>query len=716
MKHGNNHAPSVSVTKRVAFAVIPTLLAIWAVLPRFAIATRSDQRAESGVAERGREQQPDSVPQTVHVTGRVVNPQGQPVGGATLHLHFDSGNAPGPEPATGPARATTRADGRFEFTALTSELATARSRRRGVPGPLLAAFANGFGPAWTDDLMIGEPDGVVIELVDDDVPITGRLVDLEGRPAQGITVRVLQLDATPNDLSPWLEDIQKEPDGFLPFNHFTKPLPVGLSSLIQPVTTVADGTFRLSGCGRERLVSLLIEGPRFETRVVKVMTRRGPSASVRFRHPDATGHLKNYEITIHPAEFTAVAAPTRAVEGIVTDASDGRPLQNVTIRAELTSRNGSIDPYPLFDWPGMFIRATTDTRGHYRLTGLPMRDAVGLKASPAESQPSRSASREFANPPGFEPTRCDVALQRGVLVRGQLTDRSTGKPISGTVEYRPAVNNANVLSHRDLASLEPVAVPKDGRFTLVALAGPGLVAATSASDRFVTADVVQPSNPHPFPNVGGSLSPRQCHAFEAISPANPADEYQCDLSLAPGPEPTVTILDSEGNPLKGATVSGIPPADVAREGWWQSRQKAVFHVSGLTDHRIRRIFVHHVERRLAGTLAVRDADPSPLVTRLRPWGVVTGRLVDRAGQPRPGVTLSYHETIAGKTPFPRHIPRDVTTDADGNFAFEGLAPEVEYIIRIATAGTIAPSARVGEAHSLEPGEPKSLGDVQEVAP
>jgi hypothetical protein len=712
MKHGNNHAPSLSVTKRVAFAVIMTVLAIWAVLPRFAIATRSNGPAESGIAERGREQQPDPFPQTVRVTGRVVNPQGQPVGGATLHLHLDSGEAPQQEPASGPARATTRADGRFEFTALTSELATARSRRSRVSGLLLAAFAKGFGPAWTDDLMIGDPDGVVIELVDDDVPITGRLVDLEGRPAPGVTVRVLQLDATPGgNLSPWLEDIQKEPGGFLPFNHFTKSLPVGLSSLIQPVTTAADGNFRLSGCGRERLVSLLIEGPRFDTQAVSVMTRRGPSASARFRHPDATGHLKNHEITIHPADFTAVAAPTRAVEGIVTDASDGRPLQNVTIRAELNSRNGSIAPYPLFDWPGMFIRATTDTRGHYRLTGLPMRDAVGLKASPAESQPSRSTSREFANPPGVEPTRCDFALQRGVLVRGGLTDRSSGKPVSGTVEYRPAVNNANVSSDRDLASFEPVAVHKDGRFTLVALPGPGVVAATSASDRFVTADVGQPSNPQPVPNFG-----RQCHAFEAISPANPGHEYQCDLVLAPGPEPTVTILDPEGNPLKGATVSGIAPADVAREGWWQSRQKAVFHVAGLTDHRIRRIFIHHPERRLAGTLAVRDADPSPLVARLGPWGVVSGRLVDRAGQPRPGVRLSYHETIAGKTPFPRHIPRDVTTDADGNFAFEGLAPEVEYIIRIATAGTIAPTAKVGEAHSLEPGEPKSLGDVQEVAP
>ena len=44
------------------------------------------------------------------------------------------------------------------------------------------AFAEGFGPDWTDELMIGDPHGAVLELVADDRPITGRLIDLEGRP------------------------------------------------------------------------------------------------------------------------------------------------------------------------------------------------------------------------------------------------------------------------------------------------------------------------------------------------------------------------------------------------------------------------------------------------------------------------------------------------------------------------------------------------------
>jgi hypothetical protein len=114
--------------------------------------------------------------------------------------------------------------------------------------------------------------------------------------------------------------------------------------------------------------------------------------------------------------------------------------------------------------------------------------------------------------------------------------------------------------------------------------------------------------------VAGFSDSQLLERFTSRRPANPARVYQYDLAFTPGPEPTVTILDSEGNPLAGAIVSGIPSADVA-------------HEASLNDHRIRRVFIHHLKRRLAGTLAVRDADPSPLVARPR-----RHRRLDRASR------------------------------------------------------------------------------------
>src|ERR1700734_962589 len=115
----------------------------------------------------------------------------------------------------------------------------------------------------------------------------------------------------------------------------------------------------------------------------------------------------------------------------------------------------------------------------------------------------------------------------------------------------------------------------------------------------------------------------------------------------PAPEPIVRILDPDGQPQAGTIGNGAASTDLIRECWWQSRQQGVLRVTGLAHHRIRILTIHHEGRRLAGSLAVRDAEPGPLVARLRPWGAVSGRLVDRAGRPRAGVVLSYQYIYSG---------------------------------------------------------------------
>jgi hypothetical protein len=624
---------------------------------------------------------------------------------------------PSREDGPSAVRATTEADGRFHFTVKRSDLAASGSAGTRDSGPVIAAFANGHGPAWSTDLKIGDPDGLVLRLPADEIPVIGRLIDLEGRPANGITVRVLQLDARPEgDLSRWLEDVARGLPGRLAFNDFSRPLEASLASLIPPTTTGLDGRFRLTGLGRERVVSLLIRGPRTATQVFNVMTRRGPSASIRFSDPTANG-LVNSENVIHPADFEGVAAPSRPVEGVVRDRDTGLPLQGVVVRSRFVIGK----PFPvvlnlLTDWPGTFIRTRTDAQGHYRLEGLPTREAVALQADPADGQPYHPASREVASTPGTGATRLDFALTRGVLVQGRVTDRATGRSVLASVEYHPTVENENGGVTQDRDRAEASLTDADGRFAVVALPGPGLVTATALGDRFLHADLVsrgESGGREPFPDVNGVASPSRCHAFTAIAPGAGADAIVCDLALTPGPEPIVTILGPDGRPIAGARASGIPPADIAREGWWQSREKARFLVTGLTGRRIRVMLFQHEHRRLAGSLAVRDSEPGPLVVRLRPWGTVSGRLIDNNGRPRPGVVLSCHGPSSANRSA-NHIPHDVTTDGEGRFSLEGLVPGQEYGLKVAASD--GPDSRVGDLHSLEPGEAKALGDVQEQRP
>ena len=38
-----------------------------------------------------------------------------------------------------------------------------------------------------------------------------------------------------------------------------------------------------------------------------------------------------------------------------------------------------------------------------------------------------------ADSPAFEPVTFDIALKRGILVRGRVTDKATGQPVPGYV-------------------------------------------------------------------------------------------------------------------------------------------------------------------------------------------------------------------------------------------------------------------------------------------
>ena len=117
--------------------------------------------------------------------GRVLGPDGKPVTGAKLYLTPAMGYLK--EPYDAPQRATTGADGRFEFAA---PKATAAE-----PATVVTATAAKLGPAWVQVDRGGKTDDLTLRLVPDEVPITGQILNIEGRPVAGATLRVLQINA-----------------------------------------------------------------------------------------------------------------------------------------------------------------------------------------------------------------------------------------------------------------------------------------------------------------------------------------------------------------------------------------------------------------------------------------------------------------------------------------------------------------------------------------
>ena len=127
----------------------------------------------------------------ITVKGRVVDQDGRPVAGATVASARYRRGGVGPYGRDADRqeidRVVTDADGRFSLTIIDSESGSDPEPddpdRWGRPA--IVAWAPGFGPAWSTTLAREVTEDQPIRLVRDDVPITGRLVDLEGRPVAG---------------------------------------------------------------------------------------------------------------------------------------------------------------------------------------------------------------------------------------------------------------------------------------------------------------------------------------------------------------------------------------------------------------------------------------------------------------------------------------------------------------------------------------------------
>ena len=238
---------------------------------------------------------------------------------------------------------------------------------------------------WVEQSAGKKPN--VLTLVRDDVPIRGRLLDVDGRPIAGARVELVSaiagkdgtLDAwektlktTDNDLNAAWRHLRILFEGYVgargynwsgakasilirmyqePQFWYGKRAPFA-----EPARSDADGRFTLRGLGRERIAEIVVSGPRLETTQRFVRSRPGDVIKMRVRSAAGDG----YE-PIYPSEFTLVVAPSRPVEGRVTDFKTGRPLAGVRVRS-----TGSL-----------YVGSVTGADGKYGLEGLPLgRSAV----------------------------------------------------------------------------------------------------------------------------------------------------------------------------------------------------------------------------------------------------------------------------------------------------------------------------------------------------
>jgi hypothetical protein len=628
-------------------------------------------------------------PVTIKRSGRVLDPDGRPLAGAKLWLAFQgtdwtwSTRVPQVRTATG-------ADGRFDLSVSDDDPEVKRALRMtsGWPGGFgaiqLVATAEGFGPSWID--LVGAKGDVDLRLVRDDVPVEGRLVNLEGRPLAGIEVRTLRVEDSTNAMH-----LYGAPSGF-----------------VQSAKTDGDGRFHLTGIGRDRRAFLGMLGPGIERSGVSVVTGSYPK--------DRSPHLRG--MFIYPARFEHPCKAGQSIAGVVRDRDTGVPLAGVAVRSVFNVSS----------------QTTTDREGRFRLDGLSKHPSYTLNVSASASdQPYITTERSVAVGPGDAPVTADIEMVRGVVVTGRLIDQANDRPVQAWVGYTALKDNPHwsrlpgwIPAVKNGYSPSPMwHVPSmaDGSYRIVVPPGRGFLVAhiQYQSDRYIPAGI--PSKRHPgapadaldvqYDTVPFELFPPN---FPAVTPVDIAPETRSanyDLTFDSGIVRTGTVTDPEGKPLAGVSMIG---EDFHNAQDFRQLDGPRFTVNALSTSPLlpRILLFRHAGRCLGQTIRVDAKEAGPLEVRLQPAATVLGRLLDGSGQPREGVEVRVMRQIEEPTRI-WHVdfspPIQTKTDGDGRFRIDTIVPGTAQKIRV--LGLKGSSeVFILQDWTPKPGEVKDLGEIR----
>jgi RNA polymerase sigma factor (sigma-70 family) len=418
------------------------------------------ERKAEKVAPPEKVRNPDIKP--IAVSGKVVGPDGKIVRGAKLFV-FDSEEwKPAPQ-------AEANGDGTFTF-----ELPPIAGRRA-YRYVVASAPGLGLGCDWVGVPAATDPLRNVVLKLPRDVPIRGRILDLEGKPVEGARIRVTDLQTGKDDslnefVRLWSKDRERQQEAFrtlLGKRLFVKNATAHHFS----ATTDADGRFTLAGLGSDRCPQLDISAPGKASMVCLIPIR----ADFKPAPGGFTGSL-----VVGP-EFTLPLAPSKLITGVVRDEAK-KPLAGVRVlgQVDLNDETRFLNSWVILPE----VETITDAEGRYTLDGLPGGRNYILAASPkAGDGIVHGFISRRDNGPDAAPIRGDFELPRGVVLTGQITDEKTGKGVRGYVFYRPLESNPWEDEHpitgspgiapwvSDMGSWTDI----EGRFRLTAEPGAGIL-------------------------------------------------------------------------------------------------------------------------------------------------------------------------------------------------------------------------------------------------
>jgi beta-lactamase regulating signal transducer with metallopeptidase domain len=586
----------------------------------------------------------------IHVRGRVVDPSGKPVGKTKITLIY-SKFVDDDRKSFVIGHAVADADGRFQTSfykaaASSFSLGWGQSGSDGWKDVQVVAHADGFGLDWQKYDHVDAAGDVQLKLVND-VPVHGRLIDLEGNPVAGVKVTVR--DA----LSHILADaaaFKNRPDN-------VRGIATPLEAIEQstPIVSDADGNFTLTGLGGERRATLSFFNEKFSADNVFIVTRKGEAVHVSLGSSSRDGNM-----TYFASPFNVMMSPARTVTGTVTDAETHKPIAGASVTTAYSR---------------VHLHTVTGADGKFQLAGLG-REKVEIEVRTPD-EPYLPAFFDVENPVGFAPVVSNVELTRGVWITGKVADQQTGQPVLAMVDYLPLAGNriAEKIPLFHLGYAQPpcnAEVQPDGTFRVIAISGPGVVAARTSLANYALGqgfDKLTSRGPRGAARtlLPGAVDRRSYTAVREIDAAPSAVTENVDFALDGGTAIHVTCLDPDGKPASDIRVLGN--SAVLMSGTMTAVTDGHFDVVGMGKNEKRILYAtddkHHWSK--LSVISLADAADGKLTLKLEPCGVITGRTLNPQGDPIRGGRIRVDTYIPELKPGNRLEFVSTQSEADGRF-------------------------------------------------
>jgi hypothetical protein len=373
--------------------------------------------------------------------------------------------------------------------------------------------------------------------------------------------------------------------------------------------------------------------------------------------------------------ITRPLTPARFLEGRITYADTGKPAAHVEVVA----------------WG---VHGETDAQGHFRLNPargpIHEQEEVGLILAYApQRQPYLNVQKQFRWPKAALTHSIDLALPHGVLVRGQVTEKESGKPVAeALVHYFAQHNNLHVkreeLGGNNFANgRNAVQTDRQGRFQIACLRGPGYLTIEGPDPDYVLRENGGYEQLYSGKHGG---QPWQSHGFAAL-------DLKTDAK-----SPEIAVKLQRGITLKGEVIG--PDDQQVSEMQIYCRLKGFgvqpirlrgnrFELHGCDPQASVRVMVLDAKNQWGNTveMSAENARDRPTQLRLQPCGSARVRFLDAEGKPLtdfyPGLILElapkrddlFADEFSVFSPFRKVGPH---TDEQGRCTLTTLIPGATY--------------------------------------